>query len=284
MIIGHQKIIQNLERQVEKCCLAGSYLFSGPGRIGKKAVAFHFAEKILGFPAKNNPNVFMLSSSDSQGEIKIEETREFIRAMSFSGLGENKRIFLIDEAHLLNRQAQNALLKRLEEPREGNVIILISEDENRILPTIISRCQKIRFSLLGEGEMEAIYDTYPEDRKLLKFWSFGRPGLAISLVEDPNEREKLKNIFLEFRSLFNSNFSEKSRLAEKISQDRKELIRKLEIWMLFFRKAFLESDSPIKIPSESAFGLLRETEKSLETIKNTNSSARLALENLFLKF
>ncbi|MFZ5982642.1 MAG: hypothetical protein ACOYS2_03695, partial [Patescibacteria group bacterium] len=68
------------------------------------------------------------------------------------------------------------------------------------------------------------------------------------------------------------------------SQDRKELIRKLEIWMLFFRKAFLESDSPIKIPSESAFGLLRETEKSLETIKNTNSSARLALENLFLKF
>ena len=285
MIVGHKKIIRRLSREAARGCADGSYIFSGPEKVRKRTVALDFAGKILKEKeAEKNSNFFSLRSGEEGGEIKIEETREFLRAMSFTGLGNGRRVFLIDGADNLNRQSQNALLKRLEEPRKGNVIILVVKDEKNILPTIASRCRRIRFSLVGNEEMEEILKIYPEDRKFLEFWSFGRPGRAIELAENKEKRESVREEFLEFKSLLGSDFGEKSRLADKISRDKEALEKRLEVWLIILRNSLLLEKNPVRLSPKKSFRLLEKMEETLTVLRNTHSNQRLLLENLFLEF
>ena len=164
-IIGHQQQIRLLENAIQHQRVAHAYLFGGPEGVGKKQVAQIFARIMLcelnsgcghcnscaNTAAGSHPDYHTIQAGGDS--IKIEQIRELQSQLvlrSFSGRG---KICLIDGADLMTREAANALLKTLEEPVAGTFIILISSHPELLLPTILSRCQKITFSRLPQQEL-----------------------------------------------------------------------------------------------------------------------------------
>jgi DNA polymerase-3 subunit delta' len=292
MIIGHKKILSLLDKSIREGRLAEAYLFCGPESVGKKKVAFYLAEKIIGTEkVEENPDFIFLEAEKTEKdgkikkeEIKIEAIRELQRKISLSSFGNKGRVAVLDDVDQMNISAQNSLLKFLEEPREKTTIILITSEEKKLLPTIISRCRKVKFSLVGEEELAKMIPENSENKKEIIFWSFGRPGIAKKIIENEKELDFMKEAFQEFKKLFSGSVSDKFVLAEKIGADVPALLEKLKIWSAFLRVALLGGSDKIKISPKKSLCLLEEMEKSSEMIKTSNANPKLVLENLFLNF
>ena len=281
-----------LDKSVKENRLAEAYLFCGPENVGKKKVALYLAGKILGEEAvEKNPDFVFLepeilekNNAVKKGEIKIENIRELQRNLSLSSFGKKGKVAVIDGADRMNVSSQNALLKMLEEPNAKTTIILISDDEKKILPTIKSRCRKIKFGLASDEEMGKMIPESAKNKGEIIFWSLGRPGVAEKLLSDEKELNFMRETFEDFKKLFSGHLFEKFILAEKLSLDTSSLLKKLNIWSALLRQPMLGKNDKIKISSQKSLKLLEEMEKSAERIKNSNANARLVLENLFLSF
>jgi DNA polymerase III subunit delta' len=290
--VGNQKIVKILERQIEKGRLAQSYLFCGPENVGKKTLALQIACKISGKKSSEiNSDVVLIEPEiqEKKGikkilDIKIEKIRELQHQIALHSQGGKERFFIIDDAERMTKSAQNALLKILEEPNEKAVIILVSKDEKKLLPTIISRCQKIKFGLVSEEELVKMIPEERSDDKAFIFWAMNRPGQLLHLLEDPMELEFRKKTFEEFKLIFNGNVEEKFSLAENLSKDEEIILKKLDIWLILLRKSMLGIDEKIKITPLKSFKIIEKIISALETLRETNANSRLVLENVFLEF
>lgn len=296
-IVGHQKIINLLDRAIAKDAVSHAYLFSGSESVGKFTVALDFAEKLIGNPSTDstsspqaNPDLISIKPEieinkgiTKKLDIKIEAIRDLLHKLSLTSTGGKHKVVIIDDADRLNRTAQNALLKTLEEPNEKVILILVCQDEKKLLPTIISRCQKMRFGLVKDLEIEKIILNGLANKKEIIFWSVGRPGIAVELINKPAELERRQETLREFSGLFSKNVSEKFALAEAWSKDIGELHKKLKLWLIILRLAMLGKNMGAKVSPEAALILTEAISESVKTIKETNSNARLILENLFLK-
>jgi len=290
-IIGHQKIINLLDRAIAKDAVSHAYLFSGPESVGKFTVALDFAERLIGNIDSISSDLLSIKPEieENKGvikklDIKIEAIRNLLHKLSLTSVGGRYKVVIIDDADRLNRTAQNALLKTLEEPNAKVVLILVCQDERKLLPTIISRCQKMRFGLLKEAEIEKIVPNGAINKKEVIFWSVGRPGIAMSILNNPTELGWRQDTLQEFGGLFSKNVSEKFVLAEAWSKDIGELHKKLKLWLIILRLAMLGKSQSAKVAPEAALILIEAIAESVKTIKETNSNTRLILENLLLKF
>jgi DNA polymerase III subunit delta' len=180
---------------------AHAYLFRGPDGVGKKRAAVVVAARLncdkpdergacgtcracRKLRSGNHPD-FVVVSPDN-GTIKIERTRELCRSLSYPPYESANRVILIEDVHAMTPEAANCLLKTLEEPPEGNLLILTAESSRELLPTIVSRCQTIPFySLPPEACARVIQDQQPdtnsEEAMLLAELAGGSPGAALSL-------------------------------------------------------------------------------------------------------
>jgi DNA polymerase-3 subunit delta' len=202
MILGHKKLIEDLTKLVETGKLGHAYLFYGPAMIGKRAFATAFARFLekgsFEIPAEGevlqDAKVIDLTFAkrldpDKKGDsIGIDAAREIKDFLWQKPNVSPRRTLILDEAELLTAEAQNALLKITEEPPASSLIILVSSDSDGLLPTILSRVEKIYFGLVPERE---ISQWLAKDRKLaatdaktLAKRSFGKPGLAIRFLGD----------------------------------------------------------------------------------------------------
>lgn len=293
-IIGHKKIIDSLERAVlrRNTPLACSYLFCGPEAVGKFLVAKKFADKITGWQEGSfNQNLLIIEPEmeEKDGilkekEIKIDAIKNLQKEFSLTSFGKNYRVAIVRSAQKLNIAAQNTLLKILEEPPKNTMIILIAEDEKKLLPTIISRCQIKRFGLLSSEEIGGMFSASLPNREEIIFWSLGRPGWAQKFLHAENELEERKEIVKEFRSLLSMSVNEKLFLAEQLSKNTPQLLTKMDLWIILLRNAVLGQKSFVSISPAKALKLIEGIEKSKKIINSTNSNVRLAIENLFLVF
>jgi DNA polymerase III subunit delta' len=294
-IIGHQKIIKLLDKTIARDVVSHAYLFYGPEKVGKFTVAVDFAKKLVVDGDKISPDIIIVQPEieDKKGSlkkhlprrIKIEQIRELQHQLSLTAQSGNQKVAIIKKADRLNKSAQNALLKTLEEANPGVIIILVAHDMQRLLPTILSRCQKIKFGTVKDFELDKESTIKDEQKKKeLIFWSFGRPGLMLDLSGDEAEISFREDSMKELENIFSQNVSDKFALAEEMSKDQDILTKKLEIWLLIFREAILGRKIFSRKDQTKILELLEKTGKSLETIKETNSSAKIVLENLFLNF
>src|SRR5439155_3924311 len=116
------------------------------------------------------------------GQVGIGQVRSLATDLALLPMEGSRRIAIIESAHRLNEDAQNALLKTLEEPPAGATIILCADDEDRLLPTVRSRCARLRLGPLGARDIERLLDERelgdpPTAARLARLAS-GRPGLA----------------------------------------------------------------------------------------------------------
>ena len=175
LIFGQQRAVHALESALKGGRLHHAWVFSGPKGVGKYLTALWFAERLLG--CNNSRDLHCICKEDvtwaqnpalqkrKQTNIPIDLLRERIvggktsdgkthDSVAFkTSFGGGKKVFIIDEAELLDEAGQNSLLKTLEEPPLGTIIILVTSREDLLLPTITSRCQSVMFSPLDEDEM-----------------------------------------------------------------------------------------------------------------------------------
>lgn len=152
-------VLKRIEQAIKKNRVAHAYLFDGKKGSGKKEMALLFAQMLLctgaGNPCaacnecmrvlhRNHPDVHLIETDGSA--IKIEQVRHLQKEFQYRGVEAQQKIYIIDQVETLTTQAANSLLKFLEEPYAGTIAILLTEQKQRILPTIISRCQEVKFA------------------------------------------------------------------------------------------------------------------------------------------
>ena len=166
-ILGNDKIKELLQEAVKANKVSHSYLFVGQAGIGKKMIATEFAKAILclgddkycnncksclEFDGNNNPDFILIEPEGNN--IKIDQIRNMQRKVQEKPIISNKKVYIINSADLMTKEAQNALLKTLEEPPEFVTIILVGENENEFLATIKSRCMILHFNSISSSDME----------------------------------------------------------------------------------------------------------------------------------
>ncbi|MFC1884929.1 DNA polymerase III subunit delta' [Thermodesulfobacteriota bacterium] len=168
-IIGQEKAKEALMKAMAKEKLPHAYLFTGIPGIGKTSTARALAmalncpdtsdgescgkcpscRQMLGV---NSPDFLIVKRESNSQVIKIEQIRELNRSLSFAPFGKY-RICVFAQAERMNVEAANSFLKTLEEPPPGNVLVLNTTEPRDLLPTIVSRCQKIRFQPLSRADI-----------------------------------------------------------------------------------------------------------------------------------
>lgn len=167
-LVGNEKVKELLQKTITSNKTVNSYLFIGIEGIGKKLFAKEFAKMLLCLEEEkpcrkckscielandNHPDFYFLSS---EGVIKIEEVRALQTKIAEKPIISNRKVYIIDNSEQMTKEAQNCLLKTLEEPPEYSIIILITANENLILNTIKSRCTKIYFQKIEDIVLENI--------------------------------------------------------------------------------------------------------------------------------
>ena len=172
-IVGHEEIKKVLSNAINNNGILHSYLFIGEEGIGKKELAKEFSKAILctsegdrpcdickacrEFNTNNNINFSAINEEGSA--IKIDQIRNMQNKIAEKPMNSNYKIYLINDVELMTQEAQNCLLKTLEEPPEYIVIILITSNENKVLNTIKSRCLKLYFNNLTNEEVKNILEN-----------------------------------------------------------------------------------------------------------------------------
>lgn len=261
-ILGHKKQINFLEKIITSKNLPHAFLFSGQEKIGKKKIAFALAQKIL--KTKNlfsHPDFIFLEPEKEI--ISIEMIKELNRKIGLTPFSGEFKIAILDSAEKMTKEAQNCFLKTLEEPRGKTLIILISSFPELLLPTILSRCQVIKFFPLSKKEMEEILIQKGIEKgkreKIIKITQ-GRVGKMIEILEDKKKFEGLDKIEKEIEIFLQKSISERLSYLENIDPEYF-----LENLILFFReKIFSEKEAVLKlklIQKAQILGYLLKVEK-----------------------
>lgn len=166
-IIGQEHIVQTLQNSIKNGAISHAYLFSGPRGSGKTTMARIFA-KAVNCQAKSGvrpcnkcascleimgANSMDLIEIDAASHTGVDDVRELIDGIKFAPVKSKYKIFIIDECHQLSKSASNALLKTLEEPPGHAIFLLATTEAHKMLPTIISRCQRFDFKRLHLPEI-----------------------------------------------------------------------------------------------------------------------------------
>ena len=190
--IGYEKIIQGFFRRVDNGTLSHAHLIIGPNGIGKSILARIFALRILN-KDKDIDYVDIVNYRPSKASMGVDEVREIIEEVSKRPYEGDKKVIIIHEGSKLTIQAQNALLKTIEEPPQGVYIILLAESLETLLETIKSRCQVYKLTPLNNRQMEMYINTlgsYSEEEiKASLAYGEGIPGKAERLLNDDNLSE-----------------------------------------------------------------------------------------------
>ncbi|TSD02073.1 MAG: DNA polymerase III, delta' subunit, partial [Parcubacteria group bacterium Athens0714_25] len=216
-------------------------------------------------------------------EIRIEQIKKAQRELALFPSGGKYRVLIVDNAHRLNITSQNALLKSIEEPNGTSIIILITHQEGKILKTIDSRCQKIRFNSVSLEEIRNwSQELGASNGQEISFFSMGRPAIAKRLIEDEKFFDDSRETFAELKMILSGDESVKFDLAEKYSKDLVSTTNKLKLWIWILR---FQSYKNIKNTKKvgAFYHLIEKIEKSLEILGSTNANSRLVLENLALE-
>ena len=326
-IIGHEQQKNLLRRAAKEGLVSHAYLFSGPDGVGKKLMALEFAKTLNCASGEDStaieqcecgscrkvergihPDV-VLVEYQGVSDIKVDQIREGVEEKLFLKPFEGAhKIVIVDESERMNRSAQNAFLKTLEEPPPNSVIILLTSRPQALLPTIRSRCQIVGFSSLSIDSISRILekesDLSGEDMELSSRLSSGSPGLALRLDKELIDwrRDLLTRLSeLDLRSASDVAELTESMPMESTAEDSEKLKLAIEFISLWLRDLVMikigageERITHTDIIEESrraAQGLgteeILEKQESLEQtwsdIYYANANKRLSLENLFIK-
>ena len=312
--MGQPQAVRVIKKSLERGSIAHAYLFAGVEGVGKTLCAVSLVQalncegqdrgecgscpvcqKIRNF---SFPDFRKIEPGGVSRIISIDEIRELRREIYLRPVEGNYKAFLIICADRMREEAANALLKVLEEPPENSVLILTTSRPDILLPTIVSRCQRINFRRLGCEDIIKILrlrQDVPEERAgIVADLSAGSPGRALSLLEwGLEERDSTIAWINECSSDVESIFSK----AAEMAKNRQKLLLFLEIILSWCRDLFMVMFENVPLINKDHAGELKimascicreELEKVLGIIIQAqrwvelNANPRLVLEVVLL--
>jgi len=253
--------------------------------------------------------VIGLSLNEDETEtkvIKIEQIRDVLHMASLPPFEGKHKVFIIDGAELLSPDAANCLLKTLEEPEARVTFILLTTNDRLLLPTVVSRCQRLELAPLPiQEEAEALVsgrNIAPERARLLAGLSHGCPGWALAAAQDEgtlqNRNEEMVKIAGAINGDLEGRFEYVDKLASGFNKDRGAVYETLDRWLDYWRDLLLVrlgSEATVtnidrrQELAETAGGYrITQIKDFIESIRRTaemlkqNVNARLALEVMML--
>lgn len=206
-IIGHEQNIEHLENAIENGQVSHAYIFNGEDGIGKMTTAKAFVKALLcesknscgtcqsciQIDSGNHPDVIYVTHE--KAGITVDDIRDQVNQSVFvKPYSSDYKVYIIDEADKMNAAAQNALLKTIEEPPAYAVIILLSNNKESFLETIVSRCVVLNFGPLKESQvreyLNSHYDNMNGREDLALSYSMGNIGKAKKVIESDDFNEQ----------------------------------------------------------------------------------------------
>ena len=243
--LGQDRAVSFLEKSILAGKLAQSYIFSGPKDLGKSSLALAFARNLWHFDRQEesgqdnfsslNTDLSILEKETDKKQIGIEQVREFIKTLGMSSFLDSYKIGIIKNAELLSIEAQNALLKTLEEPREKVLIILITENVELLAATIASRAQVLYFYPVAAA---SVYDyllaSTEVNRSLAKELaaaSMGRPLQALHWAENPTEYSEQTELVKQLFDFLQMDLGERLSLIATLSKTSDFSAEKVKLYL-----------------------------------------------------
>ena len=323
-IVGHGWAVDFLRRGLLNGRIRHAYLITGSPALGKMALARAFAMALnceaavaaerpcrqcracRTIAGGSSPD-FILAQREDGAPLKIDAVRNVIRLLTLKPYVGPYRVAVFDDFDMVMPQAQDALLKTLEEPAAHALLILLARSAEGVLPTIRSRAQHIPLrplplqlvqeALVGRGCAAGRAD-------LIARLSSGRVGWALAALEDEAVLEFRQETLDGLRDVLAGGRLERLKIAEgmnrRVGRDKARLREILEIWQAYWRDVLLQScGSSAELSSSDrrdeiqrlagglavgdALRALEATRRSLQML-STNANVRLALEVLFLEY
>lgn len=323
-IVGHEHAIHMLRRTLAAQQVRHAYLLTGPPHIGKSLLARRFAQTLLctggsnpGISPQepcnqclscrkvlhgNHPDVHVISKASDKQYILIEQVRELQSDAARRTMEGRRNIFIIEDAQDMNAQAANCLLKTLEEPEPDVVLLLTVPDIGLLLPTILSRVQRIPMQLLTASQIKNAlvekWEVEAREAELIAALAAGRLGWAVQAVEDEDllaERKAQLELVVKLPA---ASKVQRFDFVQKLGTDGEKVHTLLELWLLWWRDMVLTANGCLdltinvdmrdllkaqaaKIGTGEAERMVRAILQTQEALEQ-NVNARVALEVLML--
>ncbi|MFI5273074.1 MAG: DNA polymerase III subunit delta' [Ktedonobacterales bacterium] len=272
-VAGHHAAQELLARGLAANQISHAYLFTGPPRIGKTALAVAFAQLLeceqpdvasftpCGTCAAcrkiahgNHPDVMLVEPAEGKRLIGVEAVRDAIRMANRSPAEGAWRVFVLPTVELMTTSTVNALLKTLEEPPPHVVLLLTSAEPETLLPTLLSRCQLVTLHPLANVELRealiARWGVDPHEAAELATLANGRLGWAVRAHERPELRDERARLLEQLAGLAGSGRAERLRAAGQFAADTESARAVIELWTVWWRDVTLAACGATHLASE----------------------------------
>lgn len=247
-VLGNEKVKELLLNSVKFDKISHSYLFIGIEGIGKKLIANEFAKMILctgdskycnkcksciQFDTNNNPD-FKIIEPDGNS-LKIEQIREFQNKVAEKPIISNRKVYIINDSDKMTGEAQNCLLKTLEEPPEYITIILIGSNESSFISTIKSRCMILHFDKISNEEIDKyLVENYQTEinSQIMKQAFQGSIGRAIQLKDKKEQYEKIEQIICSLENKDKIDILNMSEIIYKLKEEKFDILDYINIILI----------------------------------------------------
>lgn len=318
-ILGHEQIIEHLQNAIKMDKVSHAYILDGPDMSGKKMIAEAFAmtlqcEKKGTEPCmechsckqtigRNQPDIIYLQH-EKPNTISVDDIRTQINNdIVVKPYSSPYKIYIIDEAEKMNVQAQNALLKTIEEPPKYAIILLLTTNVETFLPTILSRCIRLDLKVVSDEKIKAYlmqkYEIPDYKADVCVAFAQGNVGKAVKLAESDDFNE-IKNAAIQLiKRLDDIELYEMTAAIKQIGEYKLQINDYFDFIMIWYRdvllyKATADANKLIfkeeiydikKEAAKSSYSGIEEILKALEKAKvrlNANVNFDLVIELLLL--
>ena len=258
-MVGHEDVIGHLQNVLESSMVSHSYILNGEHGSGKKMIATTFAaalqcekggtEPCMECPScrramgRNHPDIITLVH-EKENEIKIDEVREqLVNDVAIKPFYGPYKVYIVPDAQLMNENAQNAILKTIEEPPAYAVILLLTTNVDSLLPTIRSRCVQLDLKLVDNVRIKEYLMEHlhlPDyEAELDASFGHGSVGRAIEAAQSESFREISHSAVQILKKISDVDVCDLTDIIKEMSEDKEKVEDYLDLFQFWYRDVLL---------------------------------------------
>lgn len=303
-IIGHDTIKQHFQKAIELHKVSHAYILSGEAGMGRKSLAHAFALTLLcekggsqpcmnchackQVLSGNHPDLIHVTH-EKPSSIGVDDIREQIQdTIMIRPYSSYYKVYIMDEAEKMTVQAQNALLKTIEEPPSYAVIILLTTNEDLFLPTILSRCVQLKLKPLKDSVIQKYLEEFmgisESDARLYTAFARGNLGKAIKISGSEEFRQMYEKLLQMLRNIKNLDISQLLNYSRELKEEM-DIYECLDFMQVWYRDSlmFKVTNDPNLLIFKDEYSVISEMSRQtgydgFENILQAIEKARIRLE------